>query len=306
MEGREKGGRGKEGGEQAGLWSYGQGAADQVSADFLEDGSNVTGEVMNLDDFLKELQHNEQQSSSRGLTLASPPPQRVSVFASIGRAPELKPRPVVPELITATPLEEQKPPIPQASVRPCMRDGGAVRRKAPSTAVREELEEREEEPRVKQERLEREDRGGRSSRESEGDREGYTSTILGNFSADDLRLATIPGQEEGFDPSTRRFSEDELKPQPIIRKRRKQFVPDELKNGKYWAKRNINNEAAKRSREARRLKENQIAMRARFLEEENNVLKVEVDDLKKENGDLRSRLENLEERINKMSASRRK
>ena len=31
MEGREKGGRGKEGGEQAGLWSYGQGAADQVS-----------------------------------------------------------------------------------------------------------------------------------------------------------------------------------------------------------------------------------------------------------------------------------
>ena len=33
MEGREKGGRGKEeGGDQAGLWSYGQGAADQVMA----------------------------------------------------------------------------------------------------------------------------------------------------------------------------------------------------------------------------------------------------------------------------------
>ena len=32
---------------------------------------------------------------------------------------------------------------------------------------------------------------------------------------------------------TRRFSEDELKPQPIIRKRRKQFVPDEMKNSKY-------------------------------------------------------------------------
>ena len=60
----------------------------------------------------------------------------------------------------------------------------------------------------------------------------------------------------------------------IFRKRKKQFVPDELKNPKYWAKRSKNNEAAKRSREARRLKENQIAMRARFLEEENMALKV--------------------------------
>ena len=58
------------------------------------------------------------------------------------------------------------------------------------------------------------------------------------------------------------------------RKRKKQFVPEELKNNKYWAKRSKNNEAAKRSREARRLKENQIAMRARFLEEENLSLKV--------------------------------
>ncbi len=58
------------------------------------------------------------------------------------------------------------------------------------------------------------------------------------------------------------------------RKRKKQFVPEELKNNKYWAKRCKNNEAAKRSREARRLKENQIAMRARFLEEENCSLKV--------------------------------
>ena len=58
------------------------------------------------------------------------------------------------------------------------------------------------------------------------------------------------------------------------RKRKKQFVPEELKNNKYWAKRSKNNEAAKRSREARRLKENQIAIRARFLEEENLSLKV--------------------------------
>jgi len=130
----------------------------------------------------------------------------------------------------------------------------------------------------------------------------FTSTVCVNFSEDDLRLATIPGQD--FDPATRRFSEEELKPQPIIRKRKKQFVPDELKNNKYWAKRYKNNEAAKRSREARRLKENQIAMRARFLEEENTALKGEVDLLKKENSDLKNMMMALEEKLNSMTNNR--
>lgn len=133
---------------------------------------------------------------------------------------------------------------------------------------------------------------------------GYTSTVCVNFSQDDLRLATIPGQVKDFDPATRRFSEEELKPQPIIRKRKKQFVPDELKNPKYWAKRSKNNEAAKRSREARRLKENQIAMRARFLEEENISLKSEVDNLKKENGELKQMMGALEEKMNQIADKR--
>lgn len=54
----------------------------------------------------------------------------------------------------------------------------------------------------------------------------------------------------------------------MIKKSRKQFVPDELKDDKYWARRRKNNIAAKRSRDARRQKENQIAMRARYLEKE--------------------------------------
>jgi len=41
--------------------------------------------------------------------------------------------------------------------------------------------------------------------------------------------------------------------------------------------------AARRSREARRLKENQIALRAAFLERENKVLKKELDDSNFEN-----------------------
>lgn len=41
-----------------------------------------------------------------------------------------------------------------------------------------------------------------------------------------------------------------------------------MKDDKYWARRRKNNMAAKRSRDARRVKENQIAMRAAFLEKE--------------------------------------
>lgn len=71
-----------------------------------------------------------------------------------------------------------------------------------------------------------------------------------------------------FDPRTRAFSDEDLKPQPIIKKSRKQFVPDDLKDDKYWARRRKNNLAAKRSRDARRMKENQIALRAGYLEKE--------------------------------------
>ena len=39
------------------------------------------------------------------------------------------------------------------------------------------------------------------------------------FSAEELALATVPGAD--FDPSNRQFSLDELRPQPIIRKRKK-------------------------------------------------------------------------------------
>ena len=49
-------------------------------------------------------------------------------------------------------------------------------------------------------------------------------------------------------------------------------------------RRKKNNVAAKRSRDARRLKENQIAIRAGFLEKENSALKMEVADLRRELG----------------------
>jgi len=93
---------------------------------------------------------------------------------------------------------------------------------------------------------------------------------------------TADGKEFRFDPTTRVFTEDELKPQPIIRKSRKIFVTADNKDMKYWNRRKKNNVAAKRSREARRIKENQIAMRANFLEQENTSLKTECRELRKE------------------------
>lgn len=44
----------------------------------------------------------------------------------------------------------------------------------------------------------------------------------------DLAISTIPGQEM-FDPRKRKFSEEELKPQPMIKKARKVFISEELK-----------------------------------------------------------------------------
>lgn len=51
-----------------------------------------------------------------------------------------------------------------------------------------------------------------------------------NFDPDpaDLALSSVPGQEV-FDPRRHRFSEEELKPQPMIKKARKMLVPDEQK-----------------------------------------------------------------------------
>ncbi|CAI5674627.1 TEF transcription factor, PAR bZIP family member b isoform X2 [Oreochromis niloticus] len=106
-----------------------------------------------------------------------------------------------------------------------------------------------------------------------------------NFQPDptDLVLSSVPGGEL-FNPRKHRFSQEELKPQPMIKKAKKVFVPDEQKDEKYWSRRKKNNLAAKRSRDARRLKENQITVRASFLERENAALRQQVAELRKDCG----------------------
>merc|ERR1711874_857881 len=77
-----------------------------------------------------------------------------------------------------------------------------------------------------------------------------------DFAPEDIALATVPGLE--FDPKTKVFDMEELRPQPIIKKRKKNSVPDELKDDKYWEKRNKNKEATRRSREARRIRSSYV------------------------------------------------
>uniref|UniRef100_A0A8C1SGK5 D site albumin promoter binding protein a n=1 Tax=Cyprinus carpio TaxID=7962 RepID=A0A8C1SGK5_CYPCA len=121
--------------------------------------------------------------------------------------------------------------------------------------------------------------------------------VMVNFDPDpaDLALSSVPGQE-AFDPRRHCFTDEELKPQPMIKKARKMLVPNEQKDDKYWSRRFKNNEAAKRSRDARRLKENQISVRAAFLERENATLRQEVADMRKELGRCRNIISKYESR----------
>ena len=73
-------------------------------------------------------------------------------------------------------------------------------------------------------------------------------------------------------------------------KKRAMAVPQEMKDDTYWDKRQKNNDSAKRSREARRMKEEQIAMRVVYLEQDNLQLRTEVSLLKSEIEKLRCML----------------
>lgn len=55
----------------------------------------------------------------------------------------------------------------------------------------------------------------------------------------------------------------------------------------YWEKRRKNNEAAKRSRDARRAKEDEIAIRCAFLEQENMKLRYQIAALRDDNERMR-------------------
>ena len=77
------------------------------------------------------------------------------------------------------------------------------------------------------------------------------------------------------------------------------FVDMDHKDDRYWEKREKNNVAARRSREARRLKENQIALRTAYLEKENNMLKSQAEEVRAENMELIAEKQILLEKLKK-------
>ena len=70
-----------------------------------------------------------------------------------------------------------------------------------------------------------------------------------------------------------------------------------MKDDRYWQKRQKNNEAARVSREAKRKKENQIVMRAAFLESENANMKADVEKINAHNAVIREDVKMLSARL---------
>lgn len=73
-------------------------------------------------------------------------------------------------------------------------------------------------------------------------------------------------------------------------KKSPQPIPVECKDEAYWERRKRNNESAKRSRELRRIKEQQTALRVLYLEQENLQLRTELGMLRSEVDKLRQLL----------------
>jgi len=241
----------------------------------------VFSEVMDMESFLAENNLNQidlaEETSSEPIQVIEIP---VYSPSNLLDSPQ-----VSPVSIDIKPPQQQRPSIIVAPKRELKTE--------PNKEVLEKKENTFLYAESKRAKLEREKEERRKKMEVELD-----------FAPEDLALATIPGLD--FDPKERSFDLDELKPQPIIKKRRKVFVPDQSKDEKYWDKREKNNVAARRSREARRLKENQIALRAAFLESENKVLKKELDESNFDNSKLATEKDILKKKLSQYETFARK
>lgn len=94
-------------------------------------------------------------------------------------------------------------------------------------------------------------------------------------------LETYPGFDDSLSPLPAARIGRLVKPKPNVTCRRKrEFISDEKKDASYWEKRRKNNEAAKRSREKRRLNDMVLENRVLALNDENVRLKTELLQLK--------------------------
>jgi len=244
---------------------------------------DISSKVMNMEEFLAENGLTlSMDSAIEGLQLNSPE-------SSIDVQPV--------QVTTNVEVREEKPVITRPNV--IMNVPKAEPRRETSLIVRKRALDTESDPdepaavKSSNDFLYAESKRARLEREKEEKRRKFELEL--EFAPEDLALATVPGAQ--FDPTTRAFDVEELRPQPIIRKRKRIYVPEDSKDDRYWNNRIKNNVAARRSREARRLKENQIALRAAFLEKENRILKQEVEEVKFENDKLAQEREILKMKL---------
>lgn len=90
--------------------------------------------------------------------------------------------------------------------------------------------------------------------------------------------STLDSSQFRSTPSSTRARTRTNNPKPIT---------EQQKDGKYFERRKRNNVAAKKSRDARKQREDEIAIRASFLEKENSILKAQLQTLKDEAQQLR-------------------
>lgn len=244
---------------------------------------NQMNDVMDMEDFLAENNINLDFSKDKDQTVdPNKYRQRAQSMSSMELSPEAHLDPDSPPPIVS---EDQKPVI-RPSIIVEYKKGKEENKNSGSL------------PKGDNGFLYAESKRARKEREKEERRKRLEMEI--EFAPEDLALATVPGVD--FNPKERAFDMEELRPQPIIRKRKKTYVPEESKDDRYWENRMKNNVAARRSREARRLKENQIALRAAFLEKENKVLRKELGEVNFANSKLNTEKEILKMKLAKYEA----
>ncbi|XP_041673275.1 TEF transcription factor, PAR bZIP family member b isoform X1 [Cheilinus undulatus] len=261
------------------------------------DGETFHLEYMDLDEFLLEngipvsLEEEELQK-----TLSSTESKGKSILKVTTTTPPTAP-PAPAEASASSPTSstvtsETEEPLTVTTLQPAKleeddeeEEGGQEEEALCEEAMAEEEEEEEEEEEKEKEVKPKKTDRSPADRNTPSPIDPEAIEVDINFQPDptDLVLSSVPGGEL-FNPRKHKFSDEELKPQPMIKKAKKVFVPDEQKDEKYWSRRKKNNMAAKRSRDARRLKENQITVRASFLERENAALRQQVAELRKDCG----------------------
>ncbi|XP_047212378.1 thyrotroph embryonic factor-like isoform X2 [Girardinichthys multiradiatus] len=252
------------------------------------DGETFHLEYMDLDEFLLEngipvsLEEEELQRTLTSVETKGKPIPKVIALAPAAPL-------AAPPVAAVNEVSIPEPPDPSPSkVITDAEESVTVTTLQPAKLEEEEEEKRQEEESLTEEapaeaEVKKTDKTTERNTPSPIDPDAIEVDI--NFQPDptDLVLSSVPGGEL-FNPRKHKFSDEELKPQPMIKKAKKVFVPDEQKDDKYWSRRKKNNLAAKRSRDARRLKENQITVRASFLERENAALRQQVAELRKDCG----------------------